>query len=226
MHIAVTPISAVRVDGSDAPGRVLFLGARLASRDVLALCRRLLMQAGSAMHLEHIAAAGLSKVWNADGTVSAINLGWDLVLIIESAARICADPARYASMVRVLSVAARAAGSRIALVEPPQVSCAEDWRRTRRAVEVAARVAHAHIVPAGLAWRMALAVHPGLPLRTPRGRVTTLGAYLIACTIAHFVSGRGTLHALELPGVPGSYAALAHRAATEAVIDDQAPMAD
>ena len=224
MHIAVTPSSAARVDGRDAPVRVLFLGARLASRDVLALCRRLLAQAGSTMHLDHIVSTGLSKVWNADGTVSAINLGWDLVLMIESAVRICADPDRYASMVRVLSVAARAAGSRIALVEPPQMPCAEDWRRTRRAVETAARAANADIVPAGHAWRMALAVQPGLPLLTPRGRVTTLGAYLIACTIAQFVSGEA-LHALELPGVPGSDAALAHRAATDAVALNRTAMA-
>lgn len=71
---------------------------------------------------------------------------------------------------------------------------------------------------------MALAAHPGLPLRTPRGRVTTLGACLLACTIAHFVSGR-TLPGLDLPDIPDSYAALAHRGAMEAVTQDRASTA-
>lgn len=221
MHIAVTP-SVARVDGQHAPARVLFLGARPASRDVLALSRRLLSQAGSEMQLDCIVASGLGKVWNADGTVSAINLGWDLVLMVESAVRICADPARYASLVRVVSVAARAAGSRVALVEPPRGPCADDWRRIRRAVQAAAHVAHADVVPAGYAWRIAQSMHPGLPLVTPRGRITTLGAYLVACTIAHFVSGRA-LHVLDLPGVPGSHTALAHRAASEAMAHDPVP---
>lgn len=216
MHIAVTPSRLARIDGNRMPARVLLLGARLASRDVLAVCRRLLSQAGTAIHLDHIVASGLGKVWNADGTVSAINLGWDLVMMVESAARVCANPDHYASMVRILGVAARAAGARVALVEPPQGPCADDWRRIRRAVDAAARVAHADIVPAGYAWRVALMVHPGLPLLSPRGRVTSLGAYLVACTIAQFVCRR-SLQALELPGVPGSYTALAHRAALEAV---------
>lgn len=219
MHIAVTPSSGTRVDGRATPARVLILGAQLATRDVLALCRRLLLQAGSALHLDHIAASSLSKVWNADGTVSAINLGWDLVLMVESAVRICADPGRYASMVRVLGVAARASGARVALLEPPPAPCGDDWRGVRRAVDAAARLAHADVVPAGGAWRVALRVHPGLPLATPRGRVTTLGAYLLASTIVHFLTG-SALHALDLPGVPDGFAALAHRAAMEAIAAD------
>jgi hypothetical protein len=221
MHIAVTPSSVLRAEGR-APARALILGARLATRDVLALCRRLLSQAGSAMQLDQIAASSLSKVWHADGTVSAINLGWDLVLMVETAVRICADPDRYASMVRVLGVAVRASGARIALVEPPPSPCADDWRGIRRAVEAAARLAHADIVPAGLAWRVATMLHPGLPLTTPRGRITTLGAYLLACTIVHSVTGM-TLPALGLAGVPDSHVALARRAALEAVAQDAVP---
>src|SRR5512139_1369648 len=80
MQFAVTPSNAARVDGRDAPARVLFIGSRLARRDVLGLCRRLLLTAGSATQLDHIVAAGLGKAWNADGTVTAINLGWDLVM--------------------------------------------------------------------------------------------------------------------------------------------------
>ena len=216
MHFAVTPSSAARPGGRHASARVLFLGARLASRDVLGLCRQLLSQAGSAMQLDHIVATGLSKVWNADGTVTAINLGWDRVMMVESAARIGTAPEAYASMARIIGVAARAAGARVALLEPAPGPCVGDWRRVARAVEAAARAAHADIVPVGGAWRTALAVRPGLPLLTPSGRVTTLGAYLVASTIAYFISGK-SLQALDLPGVPCSCTALAHRAAIDAL---------
>jgi hypothetical protein len=219
MHFAVTPSSAARVDGRDAPVRVLFLGSRLARRDVLGLCRQLLQQAGSATQLDHIVAAGLGKAWNADGTVTAINLGWDLVMMVESAARIGTAAEGYASMARIIGVAARAAGARVALLEPAPGPCVGDWRRIARAVEDAARAAHADIVPVGSAWRTALAVRPGLPLITPSGRATTLGAYLVASTIAHFISGK-SLQALEIPGVPGGCTALAHRAAMDAIALD------
>ena len=208
-------------DNSVAAGvsRVLLLGARLASHDVGGMLRRLVGPSTSRLHFDEVLGPSLTKAWNSDGTLSVHNLGWDLVLVAESAARITVHQQRYASFTRLLCVAARAMGGAVALVEPPPAPlCSGDENRVRTSVQEAARIARADVVPLGNVWRTALAIRPDLPLQTPRGRVSLLGAYLIACTLAHYMV-RVNLHALDLPGVRPAHTAFVHRVAHDLVLD-------
>jgi hypothetical protein len=199
--------------------RVLLLGARLASHDLAGMFHRLIAPSAGRLHYDEVVAPTLMKVWDSDGTLSALNLGWDLVLMVESAARIAMQPQRYASVARVLCVAARAVGGAVALVEPPPAPlCSGDVYRVRTTVEEAARIAHAEVVPLGNVWRTALTIRPDLPLQTPRGRVSLLGAYLVVCVLAHYIL-RESLHALDLPGVRPAHVAFVHRVAHDLVLD-------
>jgi hypothetical protein len=198
--------------------RVLLLGARLASHDLAGMFQRLVAPSPGRLHFDQLLAPSLTKAWNSDGTLSVLNLGWDLVMMVESAARIALQPERFASIARVLCVAARAVGGAVALVEPPPAPlCGGDAYRVRAAVESAALVAHAEVLPVGNVWRTALGIRPDLPLQTPRGRVSLLGAYLVACTLAHYVV-RDRLHVLDLPGVRPAEAAFVHRVAHDLVL--------
>ncbi len=197
--------------------RVLLLGARLANHDLAGMFRRLVAPSPGRLQFDELLAPNLTTAWNSDGTLSVLNLGWDLVVMVESAARITLQPDRFASIARLLCVAVRAVGGAVALVEPPPVPPCGDACRLRAAVESAALVAHADVLPVGNVWRAALSLRPELPLHTPRGRVSLLGAYLVVCTLAHYIVRDG-LQALDLPGVRPSETAFVHRVAHDVVL--------
>lgn len=221
MQITVSDHRAPGFAGEAGTARALLLGARLAGHDIFGLCCRLVGRTGRGMHLDQVAAAGLRRAWHAEGTLALLSAGWHIVLMLETAARIAAEPARYASLARVLSFAARSAGARVALVQPP-LGATPDGLAVEATVQAAADGAHAEIVPVGAAWRLALARRPGLPLTESDGRLTALGAYLVACTLSHYVAGP-TLHPLELPGVAARDIGLAHRAAQQSLRASHTP---
>lgn len=221
MQITISGDRAVRPVGHDGTRRVLLLGTRLANQDLFDWCCRLLERQADAVHLEQLAAAGLRRAWTARGTLAVLSAGWSLVVMLEDAPRIASEPDRYASIARVLSFAARSSGARVALVQPPpRTPGVEGWARVRHVVDGAARAAHAGVVRVGDAWRLALARQPTLPLRTPGGEVTALGAYLAACAIARYVAG-DAVEALDVPGVPRGSVGAVHLAVEEAVADSR-----
>lgn len=216
MQITLSDRRPLCIARDPATTRALLLGARLSGHDVFGLCCRLLARTGRALYLDQVAASGLRRAWHADGTLARLSTGWNVVLMLETAARIAAEPARYASLARVLSFAARSAGARVALVQPPPARAAEEWGPVEAAVEAAAEGAHADIVPVGAAWLFALAIRPGLRLTALDARMSVLGAYLVAATLGHYLAGPH-LQPLELPGVPNRDIGLAHRAAQESL---------
>ena len=219
MQIKISGDRAARTVGDDGTRRVLLLGTRLANHDLFDWCCRLLTGPGHSVHLEQLAAAGLRRAWTARGTLAVLNAGWSLVVMLEDALRIAAEPDRYASIARVLSFAARSSGARVALVQPPpRTPGGEGWVRVRHVVDGAARAAHAGVIRVGDAWRLALARRPALPLHAADGEVTALGAYLAACAIARYVAG-DALEALDIPGVPRGAVGTVHLAVEEAVAD-------
>jgi hypothetical protein len=217
MQITISGSGTMHAVAQDDVRRVLLLGTRVANHDVFERCRRLLQRSAEPVRLEQFSAAGLRRAWSASGTLAVLNTGWDLVLMMEDAPRIAAEPERYAAIARVLSFAARSCGARVALVQPPPWSGgADEWPRVRDAVAAAARAAYAAIVPVGVAWRRALVRRPDLPLGDGDGGITDLGAYLAACALARYVAD-DPVPALELPGVPRGFVGVVHRAVEDAL---------
>lgn len=202
--------------------RLLFIGNSYTARnDLPGRLQRLARVLGRTISVRLIAAGGasLKRHWNAAGTIEALNEGWDACVLQEQSTLPIRNPARYFESVRLFDQAIRASGGRTVLYLPwHRQGEAAHWPALSDAVLSIAREIGAAAVPVGIAWRIALARDPTLPLYAPDGsHPTALGTTLAALTFAIALLGDLTEAATESLAVPPALVPLLIDAANQAV---------
>ena len=216
------PNGVVVGDDASRPLRALFIGNSYTARNDLPARVRMLARAlGRPFEYRLIAAGGasLKRHWNAAGTITVLNEGWDICVLQEQSTLPIRNPARYFESVRLFDHAIRAAGARTALYLPwHRQAEAAHWPALSDAVLSIAREVDATVVPVGLAWRIALAQDPDLPLYASDGsHPTVLGTTLAALTFVRCLFGESPATRAALPGVPPDAQPLLSKAAQLAV---------
>lgn len=204
------------------PLRVLFIGNSYTARNDLPARVRLLARAlGHSFEYRLIAAGGasLKRHWNAAGTITVVNEGWDICVLQEQSTLPIRNQDRYFESVRLFDHAIHAAGARTALYLPwHRQSEPDDWFTLSDAVLSIAWEIDATVVPVGLAWRIALARDPALPLYASDGsHPTVFGTTLAALTFVRCLLGELPTLRTPLPGVAPDAVPLLREAAQLAV---------
>lgn len=180
--------------------RVLFIGNSYTARNNLpARVQRLARAMRRTIAVRLIAAGGasLKRHWNATGTIDTLNKGWDICVLQEQSTLPVRNPAKYFESVRLFDQAIRAAGGRTFLYLPWHRQAEPNrWQPLSGAVLSIAREVDATVVPVGVAWRIALAGAPALPLYANDGsHPTPLGTTLAAFAFVQSLLG-------DLPTLP------------------------
>ena len=202
--------------------RLLFIGNSYTARnDLPGRMQRLALALNRPITVRLISAGGasLKRHWNAAGTIDTVNEGWDGCVLQEQSTLPIRSPARYFESVRLFDQAVRASGGRTVLYLPwHRQGQAAAWPSLSGAVLSIAREIGATVVPVGIAWRIALARDPQLPLYAPDGsHPTALGTTLAALTFAIALLGDLTEAATESLAVPPSLVPQLIDAANQAV---------
>jgi hypothetical protein len=193
---------------ADGPVRVLFIGNSFtAINDVPALTARLAASARPpiAMETEFVGEGGatLQRHWEAGRALEAIRRGgWRFVVLQDqgalghyddgSAPPRVADPARFHEYARRFDAEIRKAGGRtVLLMTWARLDAPETQAVLARAYEDIGAELKAAVIPAGIAWHLALAERPAMRLHhSDRSHPAAAGSYLAACAIYAALSGR------------------------------------
>lgn len=178
--------------------QVLFVGNSLTYTNGLpATVRAIAASAGDTIAVAMAAAPNLALVDHLTGGSNALQQlhdgRWDVVILQQgptSMPGICRD-----SMIlwtRMFDSLIRPTGGRTALFMTwPMLSQGDVWSGVRTSYLLSAKAVGGIFLPAGEAWRIALAGHPGLPLYGGDGfHPTPMGSYLAALEIFERLSGR------------------------------------
>lgn len=178
--------------------RVLIVGNSLTyTNDLPRTLAAIAVSAGDTMVIGSATAPGLAFIDHLTGGSDAVpqlrGFRWDYVLLQQgptSTPGICRD-----SMVlwtRMFDTLIVAAGGRTALFMTwPAISQGDVWAGVRASYQLSAQAVHGVFLPAGEAWHLALAAHPGLPLYGPDDfHPAPMGSFLAALEIYERLSGR------------------------------------
>lgn len=209
--------------------RVLFIGNSYTARNNLpARVQRLARAMRRTMAVRLIAAGGasLKRHWNATGTIDTLNEGWDICVLQEQSTLPVRNPAKYFESVRLFDQAIRAAGGRTFLYLPWHRQAEPNrWQPLSGAVLSIAREVDATVVPVGLAWRIALAGAPALPLYANDGsHPTPLGTTLAAFAFAQSLLGALPTLPVDFDDVPLEMQSVLADAARQAVDRMERPL--
>ena len=139
----------------------------------------------------------LALIDHLNGATNAVQLlhdsAWDYVVLQQgptSSAGICRDS--LILWTRMFAVKIRASQAQAALFMTwPAVASGDVWNNVRESFRLAAAAVDGVFLPAGEAWHIALADHPGLPLYGPDGfHPSPMGSFLAALEIYERLTGR------------------------------------
>lgn len=195
---AATP-SAPVVKTQPAPGkslRVLFIGNSYTYvNDLPELVKRLLAARGVQLDLEKVVVGGatLERHWKEGKAQAAIHKRpWDYVVLQEQSSRPFRDREAMFRDARLFHAEIRKTGAKTVLYETwaAKIAPAEQPKLTD-AYETLGRELGAIVVPAGEAWKRALA--QGIELHGKDGRHPNLrGSFLAACAFVRILDGQKT----------------------------------
>lgn len=182
-----------------SPGhRILFVGNSLTyTNDLPSTVAALALAAGDTLHVTMAAGPDLALIDHLNGATNAVQLlrdsAWDYVVLQQgptSTTGICRDS--LILWTRMFDPKIRAAHGRPALFMTwPAVASGDVWTNARESFRLAAAAVDGIFLPAGEAWHIALADHPGLPLYGPDGfHPSPMGSLLAALEIYERLSGR------------------------------------
>lgn len=207
--------------------RVLFIGNSYTYvNDLPAVTKQLLAARGVSLDYEAstIGGATLEKHWSEGKALAAIRKGgWDVVILQEQSKRPFLDREAMFRSARLFQAEIKKTGARTVLYETWATKAdPSEQPKLTAAYEALGRELGATVVPAGEAWKCALAA--GVALHGPDGRHPNLcGTYLAACVFVHALAGQEAA-GLPLPlgkdgkpqkGLSEAQAALLQRAADE-----------
>lgn len=193
--------------------RVLFIGNSLIyTNDLPAVVRAVAAQAGDDLVVASATGPNLALIDHLHGATDAVARirggRWDYVVLQQgpTTVQMCRDS--LIGWTRAFDTLARAAGARPALLMTwPPAGEPELFDAARVSFQEAARAVGGVFIPAGEAWRIALAADPRIELYGPDGfHPSTAGTWLTAFVIFERLSGRD---ARTLTGVTPAVAGLA-----------------
>ena len=182
-----------------APGhRILFVVNSLTYTNGLpATVEAIARSAGDTLQVTMAAGPDLALIDHLNGATNAVQLlhdqAWDYVVLQQgptSAPGICRDS--LILWTRMFAEKIRAAHAQPALFMTwPAVASGDVWNNVRESFRLAAAAVDGVFLPAGEAWHIALADHPGLPLYGPDGfHPSPMGSFLAALEIYERLTGR------------------------------------
>lgn len=197
--------------------RVFFVGNSLTyTNDLPGLVRAVAAQAGDDLMVASAAGPNLALIDHLHGATDAVarirSGRWDYVVLQQgpTTVQMCRDS--LIGWTRAFDSLARAAGARPALLMTwPPAGEPELFDATRISFQEAARAVGGVFIPAGEAWRIALAADPQIGLYGPDGfHPSAAGTWLTAFVIFERLSGRD---ARTLPGTTPTMPGMASLAA-------------
>jgi hypothetical protein len=207
--------------------RVLFVGNSLTyTNDLPAVVHAIAAQAGDDVIVASAAGPNLALIDHLHGAGDALqrlrSARWDYVVLQQgpTTVQMCRDS--LIAWTRAFDTLARAAGARPALLMTwPRAGEPELFDAVRVSFQEAARAVGGVFIPAGEAWRIALAADPEVRLYGPDGfHPSAAGTWLTGLVIFERLSGRDarTLPPVipTVPGMPGQTIRLLQRSAHEA----------
>jgi hypothetical protein len=208
--------------------RVLFVGNSLTyTNDLPAVVRAIAAEAGDDLVVASATGPNLALIDHLHGATDAlarIRSGrWDYIVLQQgpTTVQMCRDS--LIGWTRAFDTLARAAGARPALLMTwPPAGEPGLFDASRGSFQEAARAVGGVFIPAGEAWRIALAADSGIGLYGPDGfHPSARGTWLTALVIFERLSGRDarTLPAVTIPGMdpqPPARLRLLQRSAHEA----------
>jgi hypothetical protein len=178
--------------------RVLFVGNSLTyTHDLPATVAAIALTAGDTLQVTMAAGPDLALIDHLTGATNAVQLlhdsTWDYVVLQQgptSTTGICRDS--LILWTRLFDAKIRAAHGQAALFMTwPAIASGDAWINARESFRLAAAAVGGVFLPAGEAWHIALAAHPGLPLYGPDGfHPSPMGSFLAALEIYERLSGR------------------------------------
>ena len=177
--------------------RVLFIGNSLTyTNDLPAVVRAIAAEAGDDLVVASAAGPNLALIDHLHGATDAVarirSARWDYIVLQQgpTTVQMCRDS--LIGWTRAFDTLARAAGARPALLMTwPPAGEPELFDATRVSFQEATRAVGGVFIPAGEAWRIALAADPRLGLYGPDGfHPSTVGTWLTAFVIVERLTGR------------------------------------
>lgn len=203
------------------PTRILFIGNSLTyANDLPAMVCALARSAGRQATCNSVAKPdyGLEEHWNDRDTRAAIARGWDVVVLQQGPSALPESQRLLISYTRRFDEEIKKAGARTALYMVwPARARRGDFRAVSQSYAAAASEVNGLLIPAGDAWRAALAADAKPPLYGPDGfHPSPSGTYLAALVTYEQIFGAPP-PATPVPAEAQPFADTLRRVAREAV---------
>ena len=176
--------------------RVLFIGNSLTYvNDLPGTVAQLAASADDTIAVQSVAKPNFALIDHANGKSNALEViragGWDYVVLQQGPSALPLSRDTLILATRLLDAEIRAAGGRSAvLMVWPELERFSVFDDVRLSYQLAADTVGGVFLPAGEAWRTALAVDPGLSLYGPDGyHPAELGTYVAALVVYEGITG-------------------------------------